>query len=1574
MSTSYQSSELPQGPAFTNAEAGAKIAAVANSAPDHAAGEKFAAASSATSQVAGAMVAAAGGVVGMAMFGAGVAGGHLGGGLAQMLGADQHVANALEHVGLRRIGQIDASKGPNPARLGDSVAHSFAAAGLLATLLIGALAAAATAALIVATGGAAAVVLIGAAAAGGFAGGFAGGALGSALAQMGSVTGKIALGSPNVFIEGKAVARMTDIALCAKEPAPVPLVEGSETVFINGLPMARVGHKLLCGAVVDQGAKSVFTDNTTQACARAAPDVPVWMRVAVDWLGFLPLGAACARTAKFAKTSTSKLVKGNQCSRKCTKEGDPVNVASGEFYEAREDVYVPGVLPIGWRRSYSSGLQAHNPSLFGPGWSDSFSICLRRTQAGNLEYWDEEGHCLVFSTPHEVLRAGHLHAPHLMLCGTQQQPQLLDMRSGITQHFAWCGDMARLSKVTDQSGNQFTLAYHNSHTDHTNQISEISHSDGYRLLFHYQGQQLHLSLQESGEAAQELVHYSFDDLGRLASCASEASGQTRYQYDAAHRLIAWQDASATQVQIHYNEQGRVAEVVTPGQILAARFAYQVLQDGSTITQVWAGSAQQPSIYYANARQLVTQHCNPIGQQTQCEWDENDNLRSETDQFGSVTQYRYDHEARLSQIIDGRGRVTRLHYDECSRLIRLNNPREQEQTWQYGAHGQLLKMRQLDGSSSEFIYGPSGQLTEIIEGGARTQFLYDLQGRPCGKKLPNGAQETWQQNRLGRLYRHDNALGHVTHYRYADQLTAPRKNSQHSANQIQLPNGDVLKFTYDQEGMLASSTDASGAQHRYQWGAFDLLESETDALGNLTRYEYDSHARLRQIRNPLGQTWRFERDSAGQLLRELDFNGRSTSYHYDAQGRLLQKHIGHSIQIDYQYDALERLISERSGEVVLHYAYDEWDRLHSAQRQCGTELECTTEFEYDAFDRLIASTQNGQRIAWKSTEQQRERVTPLGKERQQLDNLGQLESLHLASGEVFVQHNALGQEIARSNLNLFAKNVPSIVQAQKIAPHFHFEQSFDAAGQLAQQQLHLPDYLLAGNAPKQVLRQYQWQQGRLQSLHDPRFGDVHYQHDARAQVLQTSYSQASLREEKFAYNALGDMVGRDIAGAAAKIASSRDYAHGRIERQGACRYHYDDAGRLIEKIEQRPGYRPKRWRYEWDGFERLRSVQTPTGETWRYHYDAFGRRIRKYCSSARAKVPLGERQLQSESYLWDGANLAVQWKTYADGGSEAGTDALRSETLAWHYQPGSFTPLALVYQRNDNAQELLHIITDQLGSPREAVNQHGEIVWAAQNKTWGELNQRWDKPRSLRLPWQSQQAANENWLEIDLRQPNQWHDSETGLFYNYQRYYDPEIAHYISADPIGLAGGMRPYGYVENPLVGMDPLGLSGCAVSPGEALRAKYGHLTNEQRNSRLSNLAEANAHRRLQELEASIPGAHFLEKHGAQTTPQAQLARATTGANPTTGVVETNAKGKPKLPSAATRFLSHRDQLNTIQRAQSIYKVTGSKVLAEEPIKFDALIGEGYQKSSLSYAKSHSSQVFFVNGQVVTAFPKWGL
>ncbi|WP_123726570.1 RHS repeat-associated core domain-containing protein [Pseudomonas protegens] len=86
---------------------------------------------------------------------------------------------------------------------------------------------------------------------------------------------------------------------------------------------------------------------------------------------------------------------------------------------------------------------------------------------------------------------------------------------------------------------------------------------------------------------------------------------------------------------------------------------------------------------------------------------------------------------------------------------------------------------------------------------------------------------------------------------------------------------------------------------------------------------------------------------------------------------------------------------------------------------------------------------------------------------------------------------------------------------------------------------------------------------------------------------------------------------------------------------------------------------------------------------------------------------------------------------------------------------------------------------------------GHVVWRAYYKAWGGL-----------------EALSPNTVEQNLRFQGQYHDRESGLYYNTFRYYDPAVGRFTTQDPIGLAGGENLYRYAPNALGWVDPWGLS----------------------------------------------------------------------------------------------------------------------------------------------------------------------
>ena len=83
-------------------------------------------------------------------------------------------------------------------------------------------------------------------------------------------------------------------------------------------------------------------------------------------------------------------------------------------------------------------------------------------------------------------------------------------------------------------------------------------------------------------------------------------------------------------------------------------------------------------------------------------------------------------------------------------------------------------------------------------------------------------------------------------------------------------------------------------------------------------------------------------------------------------------------------------------------------------------------------------------------------------------------------------------------------------------------------------------------------------------------------------------------------------------------------------------------------------------------------------------------------------------------------------------------------------------------------------TDHLGTPLRLTDATGAVVLAADYQPFGKAE--------LLV----------NTVENNLRFPGQYFDSETGLQYNLNRYYDLETGRYLTPDSIGLEGGVNVY--------------------------------------------------------------------------------------------------------------------------------------------------------------------------------------
>lgn len=222
------------------------------------------------------------------------------------------------------------------------------------------------------------------------------------------------------------------------------------------------------------------------------------------------------------------------------------------------------------------------------------------------------------------------------------------------------------------------------------------------------------------------------------------------------------------------------------------------------------------------------------------------------------------------------------------------------------------------------------------------------------------------------------------------------------------------------------------------------------------------------------------------------------------------------------------------------------------------------------------------------------------------------------------------------------------------------------------------------------------------------------------------------------------------------------SRGQLVQRGALTYTYTDAGELSTVHSNQMLIR----RYVWTVDHRLERIEDGVGNVLaQYLYDPFGRRVMKEVNGTETWFVysdmglIGEYQSNGQllrSYGWNPTGL---W----------GTSPL------WLYEDGKYH----------------YYVHDHLGTPQQLTDDTGTVVWAASYSALGEVT---ETVTTVPNP---------------LRMGGQYFDAESGLHYNWQRYYDPAEGRYLSEDPIGLNGNdydLHRYAGGD-PLNGFDPLGL-----------------------------------------------------------------------------------------------------------------------------------------------------------------------
>jgi len=272
----------------------------------------------------------------------------------------------------------------------------------------------------------------------------------------------------------------------------------------------------------------------------------------------------------------------------------------------------------------------------------------------------------------------------------------------------------------------------------------------------------------------------------------------------------------------------------------------------------------------------------------------------------------------------------------------------------------------------------------------------------------------------------------------------------------------------------------------------------------------------------------------------------------------------------------------------------------------------------------------------------------------------------------------------------------------------------------------------------------------------------------------------------------------------QIPATKNYAHdanGRVTSDGTFTYSYDDEGNLLaqESVSEKMtlGY---------DAEGRLVSVQKfdKNGATWvlttsaTYAYDPMGRRISKtIILSPISNIPSTTFYHSNAFGLcgeYDSTGNLLKSYGYAPG-SGWSTDPLFMKVVSPPAGSGQSAVFSYLYFHND-----------ALGTPHALTDKAGQIVWSAQYDEFG----------AAQIASTGGTSSTSS-VVCNLRFPGQYFDTETGLHYNFHRYYDPALGRYITEDPI--RDGLNWYAYAgSNPGNNIDPEGLATYLYLIGQPL------------------------------------------------------------------------------------------------------------------------------------------------------------
>jgi RHS repeat-associated protein len=1034
---------------------------------------------------------------------------------------------------------------------------------------------------------------------------------------------------------------------------------------------------------------------------------------------------------------------------------------------------------------YSSKMAERDVGL-GYGWAHTFGweIEVGRQQ---IRVWNEQGIAVDFPM---IAAGGEVIGPWGWLLRRDGGGFSLDADDGVWRLFSAAdekGKRYRLMAVEDLNRNRIALAYEK------DRLVEVIDSAGRVIRMGAAPDGRIGSLKVKNAVAQgqwvAFATYTYDGRGDLVSVMDADGFCARYAYDDEHRLTADTDRTGLTFHFVYDRDGRCVESWGdyPGKRdpslcddLPTRLADGVTQvkgihhcrfDYMPGGYSEVADSTQVRRFFGNKHGTLDKKCEGVGVVT-ATYREDGHLMSRTDPMDATTVFERDVRGRLVKMTDPLGRVTSITRDGNGLPVEITDPAGGMTSVERDARGNPLLAVDAAGGTQTWRYDERGLVTEHVSAmGARAAYAYDAQGNLVSITQPNGGVFRFVYDALGRMVSRADPLGAETRYVFSARgdLVSVRDAV-----------GGVTRYAYDGDGHLTQVVDPKDRITALSWGGYHKLCARKDANGNEVRLRYNLEGELVEVHNERGELHRLMYSRSGLLTGETTFDGRELRYRNDAAGRVVRGENGAREITNIEYDLagqiIKRELDDGSSEV---FSYNERGELIAATGPGG---ECR--FERNALGRVVREVQivsdkeHWIEIAYDATGERVGRTTSLGHtEAVVRGTLGERARTVFDDRHV-VEHRAdvLGRETARA------------------LPGGGFIQSaYDAIGRLSRRRAGgaarpsvtatEPDWIgtRANESTVDTAYRYDWDGELIESVDRGR-GRTQYEYDPIGQLLAMVPEKA--RTELFRYDPAGNLYEDGVD------AEVREYGKGnRLLRKGNMEYRWDGDGRLLEKRRRTPESGTEEiWRYRWDAAGLLKEVERADGVRVAFAYDPFARRMSKRVTTAGATRL--DRVIVSETrFVWDGDVLVHEIERRAQ---ESGDPIVEERTYC--FEDDDFAPVAHRERRIDDVGReqggWFHYVNDPIGTPERLVGTDGQVACELKRKAWGET-----------------EVAPGGKASTKLRFQGQYEDEETGLRYNRFRYYEIAAGRYVSADPLGLGGGINVFAY-PNPAGTTDPLGLA----------------------------------------------------------------------------------------------------------------------------------------------------------------------